>query len=198
MEGIDVKKSILAVAVGAALAGARWFERQATAKERQYTFGTNFFSTEVTNLNATPPVRVKVNRLHGRIRFALGLWAANAVAPQIADVLYFVRLPVGVRILGYLSRLSFNAGTAASTMNLGDNASAARHLAATAINAAGVAVPDAVTKNLGVTPFETTDDTRDGTGLGSATNDCDLRGTVAGAVVAVTQNLALYMAYVQD
>lgn len=191
-------KAFLAAAVALAAGAVRWFKAEAGARSRQYTFGTNFFSDVVTNLNAAPPVRVKVNRLHGRIRFALGLWAANATAPQIADILYFVRLPKGVRILGHLSQLSFNAGTAASTMNLGDNASAARHLAATAINAAGVAVPDAVTKNLGVTPFETTDDTRDGTGLGSATNDCDLRGTVAGAVVAVTQNLALYMAYVQD
>lgn len=175
-----------------------WLSRWACAKSRHYTFGANFFSDTITNMNAAPPVRIKVNRQHGRIRFALGLWAANAVAPQIADILYFVRLPVGVRILGYLSQLSFNAGTAASTMNLGDNVTVARHLAATAINAAGVAVPDAVTKNLGVTPGETTDGTKDGTGLASATNDTDIRGTVAGAVVAVTQNLALYMAYVQD
>jgi len=158
----------------------------------------NFFSTEVTNQNAAPPVRVKVNRLHGRIRYACGLWAANATAPQIADILYFVRLPVGARFLGWLSRLSFNAGTAASTMNLGDNVSAARHLIATAINAAGNATPAAVTDSLGVIAYETTDGTKDGTGVPSATNDCDLRGTVAGAVVAVTQNLALHAAYVQD
>src|SRR5260221_8247379 len=106
-------KAFLAVVVALALGAARWCVAQAADRSRQYTFGTNFFSTEVTNLNAAPPVRVKVNRLHGRIRFAMGLWAANAVAPQIADVLYFVRLPVGVRILGYISRLSFNAGTAA-------------------------------------------------------------------------------------
>lgn len=193
-----MKRNLLAVAVAGALAGVRWLDRQATAKQRQYTFGANFFSTEVTNLNATPPVRVKVNRLHGRIRFALGLWAANAVAPGIADVLYFVRLPVGVRILGYLSRLSFNAGTAASTMNLGDNVTPARHLAATAINAAGNATPAVVTDSLGVAPNETTDASKDGTGVPSATNDCDIRGTVAGAIVAITQNLALMMAYVQD
>lgn len=188
-------KAFLAAVVAGAL---RWFAAQAGDRSRQYTFGTNFFSTEVTNLNATPPVRVKVNRLHGRIRFAMGLWAANATAPQIADILYFVRLPVGVRILGYLSRLSFNAGTAASTMNLGDNVTPARHLAATAINAAGNATPAVVTDSLGVAPNETTDASKDGTGVPSATNDADIRGTVAGAAVAVTQNLGLYMAYVQD
>lgn len=175
-----------------------WLVAQALDPSRHYTFGTNFFSTQVTNMIATPPVRVRVNQLHGRIRYALGTWLANATAPQIADVLFFVRLPKGVLILGYLSQLSFNAGTAASTMNLGDSASAARHLAATAINAAGVATPDAVTKNLGVIGYTTTDQTLDGTGVPTATNDCDIRGTVAGAVVAVTQNLALSMAYVQD
>lgn len=191
-------EKLFAVVVNAMIGVLTWLSRQATAPSRQYTFGTNFFSTEVTNLNATPPVRVKVNRLHGRIRFAMGLWAANAVAPQIADILYFVRLPVGVRILGYLSRLSFNAGTAASTMNLGDNVTPARHLAATAINAAGNATPSVVTDSLGVAPNETTDASKDGTGVPSATNDCDIRGTVAGAVVAVTQNIGLYVAYVQD
>lgn len=184
--------------VAVALAGLRWCVRQAADPSRRYTFGTNFFTTQLTSMNAAPPVRIKVNLNNGRIRYACGLWAANAVAPQIADILYFVRLPVGARILGWLSQLSFNAGTAASTMNLGDNASAARHLAATAINAAGVAVPQAVTGSLGVTAYETTDGTKDGTGVPSATNDTDIRGTVAGAVVAVTQNLALHMAYVQD
>ena len=191
-------KRLLAVAVAAALAAGRWFNEQASAKSRAYTFGANFFSTEVTNLNATPPVRVKVNKLHGRIRFAMGLWPATNPAPAVADIIYFVRLPVGARILGHLSRLSFNAGTVASTMNLGDNVSAARHLAATAINAAGNATPSVVTESLGVAPYETTDASKDGTGVPSATNDCDIRGTVAGAAVAVTQTIGLYMAYVHD
>lgn len=190
-------KSLLSVVALAVTGAFRWLGREASDPARQYTFGTNFFSTQITSQNAAPPVKIKVNLNHGRVRYAVGLWAANAAAPQVADILYFVRLPVGARILGYNSRLSWNAGTAASTMNLGDNASVARHLAATAINAAGQAVPEAVTLNLGVTGYETTDG---GTSVGvpSATNDTDIRGTVAGAVVAVTQNIALHMAYVQD
>ena len=88
----------------------------------------NFFGTEITSLNAAPPVRVKVNRLNGRIRYASGLWAANATAPAIADFLYLVRLPVGARVLGWLSQLSMNAGTAAETLTVGDTASTARRL----------------------------------------------------------------------
>src|SRR4051812_39197145 len=106
--------SAVALVAAAVSAAVGWVVKSAADRSRQYTFGTNFFSDVVTNLNAAPPVRVKVNRLHGRLRFAMGLWAANAAAPQIADILYFVRLPKGVRIIGHLSQLSFNAGTAAS------------------------------------------------------------------------------------
>jgi len=184
-------KTILSAMLG-------WLVAQALNPSRHYTFGTNFFTTQVTGLNAAPPTRIKVNLNHGRIRYACGLWAANATAPQIADILYFVRLPVGVRILGYISRLSWNAGTAACTMNLGDNVTVARHLAATAINAAGNATPAVASDSLGTTAYETTDGTKDGTGVPSSTNDTDIRGTVAGAVVAITQNIGLHMAYVQD
>lgn len=159
----------------------------------------NWFSTQVTSQNASPPVRVKVNLNHGRIRFACGLFPATNPAPAIADIIYFVRLPVGARILGFMSRLSWNAGTASSTMNLGDNVTVARHLAATAINAAGNATPSVVTDSLGTAPNETSDGSRDlATGVPSATNDCDIRGTIAGAAVATTQTIGLYMAYVQD
>ena len=108
-----------------------------------------------------------------------------------------MRLPVGVRILGWLSQLSTNAGTVAETLTVGDAASTARHLAASAANAAVTYVPEAVTKNLGVTAFETTDGTT-ASGVPSSTNNTDIGCLVAGAVVAVTQNIALHMAYSQD
>jgi hypothetical protein len=139
-----MKKSILAVAVGAAFGALNWLDRQATDKSRSFTFGANFFSTQVTNQKAAPPVRVRVRELHGRVRYALGLWPATNPAPAIADQLFFVRLPKGVAILGHLSRLSWNAGTAACTMTFGDSASTNRHLVATAINAAGNATPSAM------------------------------------------------------
>lgn len=89
--------------------------------------------------------RTKVNRLNGRIRTFHSLYRAPASGanPAIGDKIIWGKLPVGARILGHLSRLDFNAGTASCTLNLGDNTLAARHLAATAINAAGNATPNA-------------------------------------------------------
>lgn len=157
----------------------------------------NFFSTQLTALNAAPPTKVKVNQLHGRVRYALGLWPATASAPQIADFLYMVRVPVGARILGHLSQLAWFTGTALETLTVGDTASTARHLAATAATTAGNAIPQAVTGATGAIGFETTDGTL-ASGVPSATNNCDIGCLVAGAAVAVTQLIALHMAYVQD
>ena len=157
----------------------------------------NWFGTEVTSLNAAPPVRVKVNRLNGRIRYASGLFPATNPAPAIADFIYLVRLPVGARILGWLSQLSWFTGTASETLTVGDTASTARHLAATAATTAGTAIPQAVTSATGATAFETTDGTLS-SGVPGSTNNCDIGCLVAGAAVATTQLIALHMAYVQD
>lgn len=88
--------------------------------------------------------KVKANRLNARIRYAeFSYVAPQAGTPQIADQIIFGKLPVKSRIVGYLSQLRWTAGTAASTLSIGDSALATRHLAATAITAAGVATPDA-------------------------------------------------------
>lgn len=89
--------------------------------------------------------RMKSNRMGGRIRYAGFMFKAPAsgTAPAIGDKIVWGKLPVGARVLGHLSRLDFNAGTAACTLNLGDQFQAARYLAATAINAAGTATPSA-------------------------------------------------------
>jgi hypothetical protein len=89
--------------------------------------------------------RVKTNRLNGRIRYFESQYIAPAAgaAPAIADKIYWGKLPVGARIIGHLSKLYWDAGTAACTLNLGDNMAPARHLAATAVTALGNAVPEA-------------------------------------------------------
>lgn len=89
--------------------------------------------------------RIKVNRVGGRIRVLHSLFRAppSGTAPAIADKIIWGKVPVGARLLGHLGRLDFNAGTASCTLNVGDNTLAARHLAATAINAAGSATPSA-------------------------------------------------------
>lgn len=103
----------------------------------------NSNSVQLGNVVATPQIRNKANQDGGRIRFKEFVFVAPAsgTAPAIGDKIIWGKLPTRARVLGYLSKLTFTAGTAASTINLGDNIAAARHLAATAITAAGSAVP---------------------------------------------------------
>lgn len=142
-----------------------------------------------SNAVATPPVKSKVNRSHGRIRL-FEATVTPAVAVAIGETITWGSLPKGARVLGNLSKLYFSAGTASSTLNLGDAASAARHLAATAINAAGSAVPEA--QSASGAQFETSDDST------AATNNCTLISTVAGAAIPIGQVLTLKIAYVLD
>lgn len=138
---------------------------------------------------ATPIVKSKVNRKHGRIRL-FEATVTPTVAVAIGETITWGSLPKGARVLGNLSKLYFSAGTASSTLNLGDAASAARHLAATSVASAGSAVPEA--QSASGAQFETSDDTT------AATNNCTLISTVAGAAVPIGQVLTLKIAYVLD
>ena len=159
------------------------------------------YSTEQAVINGPqyglpPTTRVKVNKQAGRIRiFEATFTSASTVA--IADKIVWGKLPKGARILGHLSRLRWSAGTASCTLNLGDNASAARHLAVTSVTSAGSATPDAA--EVGGASFETSDDSANlSNDFTSATDNCTLISTVAGAVVAANQVITLRIAYVQD
>lgn len=87
--------------------------------------------------------RLKATKLNGRLRHFESLFVAPAsgAAPAIADKIIWGKLPVRSRVINHLSRLTWNTGTASCTINLGDNVTAARYLAATAINATGNVVP---------------------------------------------------------
>ena len=151
----------------------------------------NFQADIAAALAATPPSRVKSNKYHGSIRWFESTYTApSSSPPQIADTIEFGSLPVGARVIGPLSSLNYSAGTASSTLAIGDAASAARHLAATAINAAGnTALANPAN---GAASFETSDNSA------AATNNCKLLGTVAGAAVAANQVITLRVAYVVD
>jgi hypothetical protein len=211
--------------------------------------------------------RIKANRLNGRIRIFEALYRAPASGanPAIGDKIIWGKLPAKARVLGHLSKLYWTTGTASCTLNLGDQFSAARHLAATAITTAGGAVPEAaaitttsvadvtinslaltnvksigaytlgaaisgtgvpagayvtaidynsktVTMSAAATAtnaaqtitvngdsYETQDDTSNITNAyASATDDCTLISTVAGAQIANNQVLVLKVAYVTD
>src|SRR5688500_6834648 len=107
----------------------------------------NFNADVQAALAATPPVRAKVNKLHGRLRFLESTFVTPAAGLVIGDTRTWGPLPRGARVIGHLSQLRFGTGTASATLTLGDAASAARHLAATSIASAGVAVPEAAAAN---------------------------------------------------
>ena len=143
-----------------------------------------------------PATRVKVNRLNGRVRwFEATYTVAGTVA--IGDKIVWGQLPVGARVLGHLSKLYWATGAASSTLNLGDNVTAARHLAATAVTTAGSAVPEAAAAS--GAQFEVTDASNNvGNNFGSTTDNATLISTVAGAALQVGQVITLKVAYVTD
>lgn len=95
--------------------------------------------------NTQIPNRFKANRLNGRIRHFEAMYVAPSAGavPAIGDKIVWGKLPAKARIIGHLSKLYWTTGTAACTLNLGDNIVAARHLAATAITTAGGVIPEA-------------------------------------------------------
>jgi hypothetical protein len=88
--------------------------------------------------------RLRANKLGGRVRYAEFTYVAPAsgTAPAIGDKIVWGKLPLGARLVGHLSKLYWDTGTASCTLNLGDNIVPARHLAATAITTTGNAVPE--------------------------------------------------------
>lgn len=87
--------------------------------------------------------RIKANKSGGRLRFIEAVFVVPAATLAIADKIVWGKLPTKAKIVGHLSKLYFTAGTASSTINLGDNIVPARHLAATSVASAGSAVPEA-------------------------------------------------------
>lgn len=143
------------------------------------------------NLLATPPLRSKANRLHGRIRHFEATITIPAVGmPAIGEQITWGSLPKGCRPLGHLGKLYWSAGAAAQTLTLGDGVNTSRHLAATSVTAAGAAIPEAVATN--GAQFEVTDDS------GLATNNATLVSIVGGATLTAGAVYTLKMPYVWD
>jgi hypothetical protein len=161
-----------------------------------------YYSTEQTTLNGpmygnAPATRLKANKQGGRIRIFEATYTVPVGGIAVADKIVWGKLPVKARTLGHLARLRWSAGAASQTLNLGDNASAARHLAATSVTTAGTATPDAA--EVHGASFETSDDSANyGNGFVSATDDCTLISTVAGATLTAGQVITLRMPYVCD
>jgi len=148
----------------------------------------NFQATLAANRANNPQLVNKANQQHGALRVFRSVYTAPASSPpQVADVIQWGYLPKGAVVLQ--GKLNYGAGTAACTINLGDPQSAARYLAATAINAAGATAVLPVNQTNGGTDYEVATPNP-----GASTDDSEIRSVVAGAAVAANQviNLTLY------
>ena len=145
-----------------------------------------------TAQTASPPVQLKVNRYHGRIRFVEFVFTNPATAGvSTGEDVLFGAVPRGARIIPHLSRADWSTGAASSTLAIGDAVTNNRYLAATAITTAGGAL--LTNPANGAASFETTNDVE-----GGASNDTLIRGRVAGAALQSGQVIALRLAYTMD
>lgn len=154
----------------------------------------NFQASCAAGRAATPQSYLKGNQQDGELRILRSVWNdALAATLAIADVIQWGYLPKGaVAIGGYLT---YTAGTAACTINLGDVQLATRYLAATAINAAGVTSlqPPLNMTNAAVAGYEVA-----AANPGATTDDSEVRSVVAGAGSPATQRIVLVLFYVAN
>lgn len=138
---------------------------------------------------ATPFTMVKNNQQGGEVNVLVSTYTVPASnGPGIGEYICWGFLPANARLLPS-SKIYFGAGAASSTLNLGDPAAAARYLAATAVTSAGSAVCEAAYAS-GALPEVTV------VAPGTATDQSELRSTVAGAALQAGQVITLVAQYV--
>jgi hypothetical protein len=81
---------------------------------------TTWYSDQMTNILATPSVKLPVSDMSGKLRVAKVSWIKSAVAGEAADVIEICKLPAGrVRFLGHMSELYHNMTTGSNTIDIG-------------------------------------------------------------------------------
>lgn len=136
---------------------------------------------------AYPQTLVKPNVQGADIQVFISTYTVPAGGQAIADVISWGYLPLGARLMPG-TKFYFAAGTASSTLNLGDAVTPARYMAATSVASAGSAVADAQFTNGAL--FEVTI-----TKPGDATDTSELRSVVAGATLLAGQVITLVAHY---
>lgn len=95
-------------------------------------------SDQLTNKDATPPVHLKANEEHGRLRVLhFTKTVANPTDMTIGDFCELVELPAGSRVL--LGRVGWEAMGTGATMDIGISGTEDKYLAAENVAAAGQA-----------------------------------------------------------
>ena len=127
--------------------------------------------------------RPNVGRMSGRVRAVVSTYTVPTGGLAVADVLEWLTLPSGARVVPGSCKLYFAAGAASSTINVGDSVSAVRHLAATSVASAGSAICEASGASGAI--YETT-------------AEVVVQSVVAGAALLAGQVITLHMHYVVD
>lgn len=132
--------------------------------------------------------RLESRDLAGKVRVSI-LKFTNPASGGVGigeDIVWNTQLPNGARILPTMTKLFWSTGAASCTLTLGDSASTARYLAATAVTTAGSVAAEAIAAS-GATYV-----------TGTNSGDKVLVSRCAGAAVAASQVITLYCYYVQD
>jgi hypothetical protein len=148
-------------------------------------------SVQMSKVLASPPVKLQPNERNGRSRVMFG--TITSISGQIADTIYFGRIPTGARITGCW--LNTAAGTASSTLAIGLRKASDK----TVIDAAGLAAATSIASAQKTDTISTGNLTKNG--LSYVTQqEVDVYGTIAGAVTPVSpgQVISVTVDYVID
>jgi hypothetical protein len=148
-------------------------------------------SIQMAKLAATPSTKLQANERHGRARIMFS--QITSISAQIADTIYFGRIPQGARITGCW--LNTGTGTASSTMSLGLRKTSDK----TVIDAVGLAALTAITTAAKVDTIGTGNLTKNGLSY-ITPYEVDVYGTIAGAVTPTSpgQVISVTVDYVVD
>ena len=132
---------------------------------------------------AFPQTLVKPNLQGADIQVFISTYTVPAGGQAIGDIISWGFLPLGARLMPG-TRFYFSAGTASTTINLGDPVVPARYMAATSVAAAGNATADAQFTNGALAEVTVTKP-------GDATDTSEIRSVVAGAALLAGQVITL-------
>ena len=80
---------------------------------------TNEKSTQMTNLDASPPVKLEARQAHGKTRVFAFDFTQGAAAGDATSTALLARIPANSKVIGHLSKVYHSAFGAARTLDVG-------------------------------------------------------------------------------
>lgn len=158
-------------------------------------------SDQVTNMEASPPVRLNTNELGGRLRIARFSFTQGAAAGDATSTMDLIKLPVGktVTVLKSMSRIVCSAFGAARVLDIGHTGYT--NLDGTVVAAAADVLMDGqdvsaaalVRMGLGTNAF-----TADDSFTFNARSKPVIQAVVAGGTIPAAATINGYIVYVED